>query len=181
MTRTRMPRRAVYAPVVAGVLLLTISGCATGPADQAPTNDTPVARLVGDPVAPGCRPWGDATIPDSYLPGAPETKMTGTELAVRGFVLVSGSCRALAGARLEFWHSGRDGSYDDTYYRGTTYTTETGAFELQLTRPGAYENASSHVHILVAVPGYQTRAFTVETGAGATVDTTLVLETPAGV
>ena len=58
-----------------------------------------------------------------YKPGAPERLSTGSGLAVSGEVLSYPGCRAVPGARVEWWHADRTGRYVDSL-RGMQKTGE---------------------------------------------------------
>ncbi len=86
------------------------------------------------------------------------------------------SCRPLANAKVEFWHSDSNGIYHPELNRGVTFSDGTGSVLLQVTTPGAYETAPPHVHLLVSAAGYGHRSFSVTIDEGLS-PVLLVLET----
>jgi protocatechuate 3,4-dioxygenase beta subunit len=95
-----------------------------------------------------------------YTPNAPHRRdirefgVTEQALVLRGHVRDS-ECRPLAGAILDFWQTGHDGTYDQHgyRYRGYQYTDSEGRFELVTFRPRAYTAMSAfrtaHIHVKV--------------------------------
>lgn len=162
------------------VVLTLVTGCSAGSPTPGPNGTDPqpvIAHLVGEPVIPTCTSSGTTEIPDSYRPVDVRTSSTGDEVTVAGVVIVTGSCRALAGAKIEFWYAADDGTYPETENRGWFRSDGEGRFELRLARPGAYEDAPPHVHLLVNADGYTYRVFTVETRTER-VEVVVVLESP---
>ena len=116
------------------------------------------AALAGRHLAP--------TPPDAegpfFLPGAPartslrEAGAGGTPLLVRGRVL-STRGEALAGARLDFWHTDAAGAYDHRgfRFRGHQYTDSEGRYRLETIVPGAYPGRTRHIHVKLAVPRHR--------------------------
>jgi protocatechuate 3,4-dioxygenase beta subunit len=80
-----------------------------------------------------------------------------TPLIVRGRV-VNTACQPLAGAVLDFWQTGDNGTYDNQGYgyRCHQFTDEQGRFELVTIRPRAYTGVgvlrSPHIHLKVQGP-----------------------------
>ena len=109
----------------------------------------------------GCRTprapsmWIDG--PPEYLPGAPlrnsllEGERGGDRVRLFGTVMTA-ECDAVAGARLDFWHTDSNGKYDDRgfRFRGAQYSGRHGDYVLDTQMPGPY-NGPRHVHFLVAV------------------------------
>src|SRR5262245_27701427 len=62
-----------------------------------------------------------------YVAGAPERSTTGDGLTVEGLVRSTRECRALAGAKLEWWSANTRGEYDDGH-RATQSTDGEGRF-----------------------------------------------------
>lgn len=78
----------------------------------------------------------------------------GTALVVTGTVLGT-DCRALAGAKLDFWQANGDGQYDNTGYefRGHQFTNDAGAYRLETIVPPSYGDRTSHIHVKVQPSG----------------------------
>ena len=76
----------------------------------------------------------------------------GTALVVTGTVL-STDCRALAGAKLDFWQANEDGEYRDDSFRGHQFTDSAGRFRLETIVPPPYGPRPSHIHVKVQPEG----------------------------
>jgi protocatechuate 3,4-dioxygenase beta subunit len=76
----------------------------------------------------------------------------GTALVVTGTVL-STDCRALAGAKLDFWQANEDGEYHDEEFRGHQLTDSAGRFRLETIVPPPYGPRTSHIHVKVQPEG----------------------------
>lgn len=109
----------------------------------------------GIAAEPLCRP----TPPDAegpfYRAGAPEREATGSGLVVRGRVLGYPGCGPLADARIEWWHAGPDGVYDDAH-RGSQRVGPGGAWRFTTDYPGTYPGRPPHIHFKAMAPGYRT-------------------------
>ena len=94
-----------------------------------------------------------------FASGSPErTNITdgadGTSLVVTGSVL-STTCAALAGAKLDFWQANNDGEYDNSGYefRGHQFTDDAGGFHLETIVPPSYGPRTAHIHVKVQPEG----------------------------
>lgn len=95
-----------------------------------------------------------------YKPGAPQVSSLvekgskAEKLVLNGRVL-SGNCKPLSGATLEFWHADASGSYDDKgfRYRGVVKTDAEGRYHLETNLPPPYSGRPRHVHVKVQRPG----------------------------
>lgn len=114
-----------------------------------------------------------ATTPDIlgpyFRPNAPTRSdltfqgVQGTRLSVFGTVYSSDCSTPLPGAKLDVWHCGADGQYDNTtaayLYRGAFSADKSGAYDLRTILPGRYLNGDSyrpaHIHFLVSAPGFE--------------------------
>jgi protocatechuate 3,4-dioxygenase beta subunit len=78
----------------------------------------------------------------------------GTSITVTGYVLTSG-CRAVRGARVDFWQADENGVYDDrgTRLRSHQFTDARGRYWLQTILPGPYANRTRHLHVTVRARG----------------------------
>jgi protocatechuate 3,4-dioxygenase beta subunit len=81
----------------------------------------------------------------------------GTPITVTGYVLTSG-CRAVRGARVDFWQADENGVYDDkgTRLRSHQFTDARGRYWLQTILPGPYANRTRHLHVTVRARGERT-------------------------
>jgi protocatechuate 3,4-dioxygenase beta subunit len=88
----------------------------------------------------------------------------GAPLQLRFVVLQAGSCKPLAGARVDVWHARADGFYsgyrgqgDDhttdtsggTFMRGTQFAGPRGEVSFRTVYPGWYEGRTAHIHFKV--------------------------------
>ena len=78
----------------------------------------------------------------------------GTELVLTGAVLAT-DCRALANAKLDFWHADADGDYDNSGYdfRGHQFTDAQGHYRLETIVPALYPGRTRHIHVKVQPEG----------------------------
>ena len=81
----------------------------------------------------------------------------GTRITLSGYVLTSG-CRAIRGARVDFWQADESGAYDDTgvRLRSHQFTDALGHYWLQTILPGPYANRTRHLHVTVRARGERT-------------------------
>jgi len=81
----------------------------------------------------------------------------GTRITLSGYVLTSG-CRAIGGARVDFWQADESGAYDDTgvRLRSHQFTDARGHYWLQTILPGPYANRTRHLHVTVRTRGERT-------------------------
>ena len=81
----------------------------------------------------------------------------GTQITLSGYVLTSG-CRAVRGARVDFWQADEHGAYDDTgvRLRSHQFTDARGHYWLQTILPGPYANRTRHLHVTVRARGERT-------------------------
>ena len=79
-----------------------------------------------------------------------EAGTKGRKLIVQGVVL-SPTCRPVAGAVLDFWHADEDGAYDNRgmRYRGHQFTDANGIYRLETIRPALYPGRTVHMHVKV--------------------------------
>ncbi len=88
----------------------------------------------------------------------------GAPLRLRFIVMEAGSCKPLAGARVDVWHARADGFYsgyrgqgDDhaidtsggTFMRGTQFAGPRGEVSFRTVYPGWYEGRTAHIHFKV--------------------------------
>ncbi len=81
----------------------------------------------------------------------------GTRITLSGYVLTTG-CRAVRGARVDFWQADENGVYDDkgVRLRSHQFTNNRGRYWLQTILPGPYENRTRHLHVTVRALGERT-------------------------
>ncbi len=86
-----------------------------------------------------------------------ETGIRGTRLTLSGYVLTS-RCRAVRGARVDFWQADESGAYDDQGFRlrSHQFTNARGRYWLQTILPGPYANRTRHLHVTVRARGERT-------------------------
>ncbi len=83
-----------------------------------------------------------------------ELQLKGTPVLLSGLVL-STSCKPVAGVLLDFWQCDGEGNYDITgnRLRGHQYTDGAGRYRLQTVVPGVYPGRTRHIHVKVQAPG----------------------------
>jgi protocatechuate 3,4-dioxygenase beta subunit len=124
--------------IAVAVVLATLACCAAGPAA---------------PAEP-CQPTRADMLGPFYVAGAPERSQTGNGFTVAGVVRSARECRALAGAKLEWWSANPRGDYDDAH-RATQVTDGEGRFRYVTDMPGKYPGRPVHVHVKVSAPGHR--------------------------
>lgn len=136
-----------------------------------------IALAVLPAVAPAqtCAPTKPDALGPFYVPGAPERERTGRGLVVSGTVRSTAGCRALQGARIEWWSAGQSGDYDDAH-RAAQRTDAEGRYRYETDFPGKYPGRPPHLHLRVTAPGHRTLITQIYPTPGqATIDTDLVL------
>jgi protocatechuate 3,4-dioxygenase beta subunit len=83
-----------------------------------------------------------------------ETNSKGERIFLTGVVL-SRSCKPVANALLDFWHSDDAGEYDNRgyRYRGHQFSDAEGRFRLETIVPAQYPGRTRHIHVKVQAPG----------------------------
>lgn len=104
-------------------------------------------------AAPKCAPTSHDEIGPFYRPNAPVRSAIGKGYILQGVVRDASTCRAVAGARIEFWQAGPGGVYSDAY-RATVYSDPKGRYRLETFLPPPYARRPAHIHILVDMRGY---------------------------
>jgi protocatechuate 3,4-dioxygenase beta subunit len=99
-----------------------------------------------------------ATPPDMlgpfYKANAPERSKTGDGLTVKGAVRSTRGCKALPGAKLEWWGANASGEYDDAH-RATQVTDGQGSYTYVTDTPGRYPGRPVHLHVKITAPGHK--------------------------
>jgi protocatechuate 3,4-dioxygenase beta subunit len=109
----------------------------------------------GIPVsAQACPPTTADSLGPFYVAGAPERSKTGDGLRVEGAVRSTRECKALPGAKLEWWAANPRGEYDDGH-RATQVTDGEGRFRYVTDMPGKYPGRPVHLHVKVTAPGHK--------------------------
>jgi protocatechuate 3,4-dioxygenase beta subunit len=64
-------------------------------------------------------------------------------------------CTPLGGAKIELWHAGPDGQYDNEgfTYRGHFFTAADGTFSVDTVKAGLYPGRTRHFHVKVQPEG----------------------------
>jgi len=102
----------------------------------------------------GCRPTAADMLGPFYVAGAPERTKTGDGLTVQGAVRSVRECKAIPGAKLEWWSANARGDYDDGH-RATQVTDGDGRFRYVTDMPGKYPGRPVHLHVKVTAPGHK--------------------------
>jgi protocatechuate 3,4-dioxygenase beta subunit len=148
---------------VLAVAVIAFAGCGEGSDDHAGSSLSATAAAE-TPTAPKCRRPAEPTPAETegpyYKPGPPQRRsllgpgVSGRRLQLRGRVR-STSCRALPGARVDFWQANGNGVYDNTGFRlrGYQRTDAEGRYRLDTVLPGRYENRTRHIHVKVRPRG----------------------------
>jgi protocatechuate 3,4-dioxygenase beta subunit len=110
--------------------------------------------LVPPVAAAPCPPTAADMLGPFYVAGAPERSKTGDGVAVEGFVRSTRECKALSGAKLEWWSANPRGDYDDGH-RATQVTDGEGRFHYVTDMPGKYPGRPVHLHVKVTAPGHK--------------------------
>jgi protocatechuate 3,4-dioxygenase beta subunit len=124
------------------------------------------ASLAEAPLAltPACHDGDAATLAQTEGPyfksSSPqrieliEEGMAGQPIELAGFVM-TGGCKPVAGALLEFWQADDQGRYDNAGFRlrGHQFTDAEGRYRLRSIVPGAYVGRTRHIHVKVQPRG----------------------------
>ena len=109
---------------------------------------------------PACHDGDEVTLPQTegpyFKPSSPERiellepEMAGQPIELVGLVL-SRTCKPLAGALLDFWQADDKGRYDNSGFRlrGHQFTDADGRYRLRSIVPGAYAGRTRHIHVKV--------------------------------
>jgi protocatechuate 3,4-dioxygenase beta subunit len=118
---------------------------ALAPTPQCHDGDAPTMRETEGPFFKPSSP--ERT--DLLEPG-----LKGVPVELGGLVL-SRSCRPLAGALVDLWHADDDGEYDNTgfRFRGHQLTDGQGRFRFRTIKPAAYVGRTRHYHVKLQAPG----------------------------
>lgn len=103
---------------------------------------------------PRCAPTRPDALGPFYTPDAPARASTGRGLVVASRVLSAGGCRALPGAKVEWWSANERGDYDDAH-RATQVADAEGRVRYETDVPGRYPGRPPHLHVRVSAPGHR--------------------------
>lgn len=171
LPRRRLLRLLSALPLVAACVPRTESppGPAATATAQTATTTAPPAQAEARTSAPTltptpeCREPGGATVAQTagpfFKPSSParaslvEAGMSGVRLIVGGVVLTR-SCRAVAGALLDFWQADANGVYDNAGFRlrGHQFAAADGRYRLETIVPAQYASRTPHIHVKVQAP-----------------------------
>jgi len=113
-----------------------------------------VAPSAAQTSATACPPTAADMLGPFYVAGAPERNKTGDGLTVQGVVRSTRECKALPGAKLEWWSANGRGQYDDDH-RATQVTDGEGRFRYVTDMPGRYPGRPVHLHVKVSARGHK--------------------------
>jgi protocatechuate 3,4-dioxygenase beta subunit len=114
------------------------------PTPQCSDGDDPTPRQTEGPFYKPSSPQRN----DLREPGA-----RGQTVALSGVVLTR-SCRPVAGALVDLWHCDARGEYDNKgfRYRGHVFADNDGRFRFLTIRPAIYPGRTRHYHVKVQAP-----------------------------
>ena len=112
---------------------------------------------------PECRDGNEPTVRQTegpfYKPRSPERAdlrepgLAGRTVEVKGLVLTR-SCRPVAGVLVDLWHADAQGNYDDKGFRcrGHQFTDANGGYRFVTVMPAVYSGRTRHFHVKVQAP-----------------------------
>jgi protocatechuate 3,4-dioxygenase beta subunit len=115
------------------------------------------------PATPECKDGDEPTIRQTegpfYKPSSPERAnlrepgLRGRTVELSGMVLTR-SCRPVAGALVDLWHADANGEYDNDGFRcrGHVFADAQGRFRFLTIMPALYPGRTRHYHIKVQAP-----------------------------
>jgi protocatechuate 3,4-dioxygenase beta subunit len=112
------------------------------------------AFMAAEVQAADCTPTRTDALGPYYEPGAPARDKVGSGYVLEGTVRSTKNCTEIAGASIEFWMAGPDGSYQDRF-RATVIADDAGGYRFESPFPGNYEWRPPHIHIRVSAPGHR--------------------------
>lgn len=114
----------------------------------------PAAAPAPAGAAAACPPTRTDALGPFYEPGAPVRSQVGRGHVLTGVVQSARDCRALPGARIEFWLAGPSGAYGDAW-RATVAADAQGRYRFESHVPPPYTGRPPHIHIRVSAPGHR--------------------------
>jgi protocatechuate 3,4-dioxygenase beta subunit len=124
---------------------------------------TPLFAQTTAAPTPECRDGDDPTEPQIegpfFKPRSPE-RADLVEPATRGRIyqleglVLTRTCRPVAGVLLDLWHANENGDYDDSgfRYRGHLFSDAAGRYRFRTILPGLYPGRTRHYHLKVQAP-----------------------------
>jgi protocatechuate 3,4-dioxygenase beta subunit len=113
-----------------------------------------VAPSAAQVSGTACPPTAADMLGPFYVAGAPERSKTGDGVTVQGAVRSTRECKALPGAKLEWWSANPRGDYDEGH-RATQVTDAQGRFRYETDIPGKYPGRPVHLHVKVSAAGHK--------------------------
>lgn len=122
-----------------------------------------VAQAQSLSLTPECKDGDEPTIRQTegpfYTPRSPqrsdlrEQGVKGQPVELAGVVLTR-SCRPVAGALVDLWHADAQGEYDNKgfRYRGHVFADGEGRFRFLTIKPALYPGRTRHYHVKVQAP-----------------------------
>jgi protocatechuate 3,4-dioxygenase beta subunit len=149
---TSTPAAAVAATVAAT--------SATGAAATSPTSTSQSDVEISARCTAPATPTTESTEGPYFKAGSPEKAslvtagMEGTRITLIGVVLTK-SCKPVAGAKVDIWQANAKGEYDNSGYtlRGYVRTDANGQYRIETIVPGLYPGRTPHIHVKVEPPG----------------------------
>jgi len=127
--------------IVASALLCGVAWCPSGATAASP---------------PKCPITSSGYMDPNYTPNMPVRSRVGTGFVLSGVIRSGIDCAVIPRARVEIWHAGPNGMYDDTH-RGAVITDAAGHYRFETDFPGS-SFGQPHIHVRVAVPGFKALA-----------------------
>jgi hypothetical protein len=157
-------RRLLGLGLAAAPTLVLASACSSddassvGGSGNTGSGSSGTGTLAPTPSCDGSEETPPITEGPFFSSGSPERTSIrdgdGTDLVLTGTVLAT-DCRALANAKLDFWHADQDGDYDNSGYdfRGHQFTDAQGRYRLETIVPPRYASRTAHIHVKVQPEG----------------------------
>jgi protocatechuate 3,4-dioxygenase beta subunit len=136
------------------LLVFLLAACAGGGGQS--TSTPPVPATGAEPAGQvgRCEPTAPDMLGPFYVPGAPARDSVGEGYVLEGTVMEASTCQPIPDAAVELWLAGPGGDYGDDY-RATVTAGEDGRYRFESHVPPPYAGRPAHIHIRVAVVGYQ--------------------------
>ena len=139
------------------ITTMAVGGLALGARDVDPAGAQELAPT------PECRDGDEPTLRQTegpfYKPRSPqrsnlrEAGMRGRPIELAGLVLTR-TCRPVAGALVDLWHADANGDYDNDGFRcrGHQFTDAAGRYRFRTIVPALYPGRTRHFHVKVQAP-----------------------------
>ncbi len=138
-----------------------LAGAATAAGLTLGRTDLALAQAL--PPTPECKDGDEPTLRQTegpfFTPNSPqrwdlvEPGMKGQVLTVSGLV-VTRSCKPVAGALVDVWQADADGEYDNDGFRlrGHVFADAEGRYRFRTIVPARYPGRTRHIHVKVQAP-----------------------------